>query len=443
MKTVRIGCGAGYAGDRLEPAIELAEKGRLHYLVFECLSERTISLAQLVRSKNPDAGFDPLLEERMRAVLPICQKNGTKIISNMGAANPKAAARNILSIARSLGLNGLKVACVTGDDVLDLIRAGQYIDKNGCALIPLHSVISANAYLGAEPIIEALKLGADVIITGRTADPSLFLAPLMHEFSWRSDDWPMLGQGTLVGHLLECAGQLTGGYFADPGYKDVPRLAHLGFPLAEVSADGCATITKVEGSGGMISRATCTEQLLYEVQDPAAYITPDVIADFSDVKIEELGCNSVLVSHASGRERPGEFKVSVGYKNGFVGEGQISYAGPGAVERAMLAKEIVEERLRSAGFEDLESSLIGINSIFGDALSPKLTDVHEVRLRVVGRSHSSSNAQRIPREVETLYTNGPAGGGGVTGTTREMIAVEGMLLPRHLVQHRVSLESTE
>lgn len=440
MKTVRIGCGAGYSGDRLDPAIELAEKGALDYLIFECLSERTIALAHFAHRKNADAGFDPLLDERMRAILPICRRQGTKIISNMGAANPKAAAQRTLMIARELGLEGLKVAYITGDDVLGHIQSCKW---NADSQISTQSIISANAYVGVEPIIGALRQEADVIITGRTADPSLFLAPLMHEFSWRADDWPTLGQGTLIGHLLECAGQLTGGYFADPGYKDVAGLAHLGFPLAEVQPDGSAILTKLEDSGGMLTRATCTEQLLYEVQDPSAYITPDVTADFCNVKISELGKNRIYVSGASGQTRNAELKVSIGYRNGYLGEGQISYAGPGAIARATLAKEIIEERLKNKNIEELECSFIGLNSIFGDALSPKITDIREVRLRIAGRSSSLSDAKRIQREVEALYTNGPAGGGGVTGFTREIIAVESAFIPRNLVQCQVHLESTE
>ncbi|MDE3061821.1 MAG: DUF1446 domain-containing protein, partial [Acidobacteriota bacterium] len=276
MKTVRIGAGAGYSGDRIDPAVELAEKGALDFLVFECLAERTIALAQKARRLDANAGYDPLLEERMRAVLPLCAERRICIVSNMGAAHPMAAARKTQEIARELGLRGLRIAAVTGDDVLEILRieSGTLESMEG-PLPPQEQWIAANAYLGATPLVEALAGGADVILTGRVADPALFLAPLVHAFGWRMDDWTRLGQGTVVGHLLECAGQVTGGYFADPGvkggYKDVPNLARLGFPIAEVSADGSAVVTKVEGSGGMVTRATCTEQLLYEIQDPAEY----------------------------------------------------------------------------------------------------------------------------------------------------------------------------
>lgn len=443
MKSVRIGCGAGYSGDRLEPAVDLAERGDLDYLVFECLSERTIALAHLDRDKNPNGGFDPLLVERMRAVLPLCWKNGTKIISNMGAANPQAAARQTISIARSLGLAGLRVACVMGDDVLAQVQSGD-ADFSGQNELPAEwrkNLISANAYLGAEPIVDVLQQGADVVLTGRAADPSLFLAALIYEFSWSVRDWKQLGQGTVVGHLLECAGQLTGGYFADPGYKEVPDLAQLGFPFADVALDGSATFSKLTGTGGVISQATCTEQLLYEVQNPATYVTPDVTADFSTVEIEPAGFNKVHVTGASGRRRPAQLKVSLGLWDGYFGEGQISYAGTTALARARLAQSIIEERVRRMGLRELECSLIGVNAIHGEALSPRAGDLHEVRLRVAGRARSMEDAEKIRREVEALYVNGPAGGGGVTGCARRMIAVESILIPREAVRCESHMET--
>ena len=252
MRTIRIGSGAGYSGDRIEPAVELAEKGDIQYLVFECLGERTVALAQQARMKNPDAGFDPLLEERMRAVLPLCAAKGIKIVTNMGAANPVAAARKTAEIAKSLGLSSLKIAAIVGDDVLDACKDGdlRIMEFDGSIRQLGNRLLSANAYLGAEPMAQALNGGADIVITGRASDPALFLAPMIHAFGWAMDDWNLLGQGTVAGHLLECAGQITGGYFADPGYKDVPDLARLGFPIGEVGEDGSLVITKVLGSGG-------------------------------------------------------------------------------------------------------------------------------------------------------------------------------------------------
>ena len=295
-------------------------------------------------------------------------------------------------------------------------------------------IVSANAYLGAEGIVEALAPGADVVITGRTADPSLFLAPMIHEFGWALDDWPRLGRGTVVGHLLECAGQVTGGYFADPGFKDVPDLARLGFPLAEVDEDGRAVLTKVEGPGGRITTATCKEQLLYELHRPDRYLTPDVTADFSGVRFRELGPDRVEVRGASGTARPETLKVSVGYSDGFVGEGQIAYAGPGCVSRARLAIEIVKARLalRRIEPEEIRYDCIGLDAILG-ASRPVAGEPAEVRVRVAARCRTAEVAAAMANEVETLYTNGPAAGGGVTKVVRPVLAMDSTRLPRHLV----------
>ncbi|CAN7578903.1 acyclic terpene utilization AtuA family protein [Bosea sp. LjRoot237] len=438
MKTIRIGAGAGYAGDRIEPALELARKGALDYLVFECLAERTIALAQQARRKNPAGGFDPLLGERLRAVLAPCRRAGTRIVTNMGAANPLAAAEQAASIARELGFPGLRIAAVTGDDVLAAI-AGSGLAIEECAR-PVSalgdSLVSANAYIGAEPIAAALAEGADIVITGRAADPSLFVGPLVHEFGWSFDDWHRLGQATLIGHLLECAGQVTGGYFADPGFKDVAGLARLGFPIGEASEDGSVVVTKVEGSGGQVTPATCKEQILYELHDPARYLTPDVTADFSQVRVAQIGPDRVRIEGASGRQRPEKLKVSLGVAEGFTGEGQISYAGPGAKARGELALAIVRERLALTGVatSELRFDLIGVNALHGETLSARGSqEPYEVRARVVGRTANRAEAERIGREVETLYTNGPAGGGGVTTSVREVLGVLSTYLPREQV----------
>jgi len=435
MKTVRIGSGAGYSGDRIEPAVELAEKGDIHYLGFECLAERTIALAQQDKMKNPAAGYDPLLEPRMRAVLAVCRSNGIKIITNMGAANPTAAAARTAEIAHNLGIRGLRIAAVSGDDVLDVCRQGDFsfLEIEGRVSDLGNRVLSANAYLGAEPIAQALAAGADVVITGRVGDPALFLAPLIHEFGWAMDDWERLGKGTVVGHLLECAGQITGGYFADPGHKDIAGLARLGFPIAEVNQDGDLVVTKVPGSGGAVTEATCKEQLLYEVHDPARYVQPDVVADFSQVTIREIGPDRVRLEGGRGKPRTGTLKVSVGYLDSYIGEGQLSYAGPGALDRGRLALDIVRERLKLTGVRTTETrfDLIGVDSLHGAGISQG-REPYEVRIRVVGRTDSLAEAVRIGNEVETLYTNGPAGGGGAFKSAREVVAVASVLLPRDL-----------
>ena len=441
MRTIRIGSGAGYSGDRIEPAIELAEKGDIQYLVFECLGERTVALAQQARMKNPESGYDPLLEERMRAVLPLCAAKGIKIVTNMGAANPEAAARKTADIAKSLGLSALKIAAIVGDDVLDACKDGDLpiMEFDGTIRQLGNRLLSANAYLGAEPMAQALTAGADIVITGRASDPALFLAPMIHAFGWAMDDWNLLGQGTVAGHLLECAGQVTGGYFADPGYKDVADLARLGFPIGEVGEDGSLVITKVAGSGGAVTAQTCKEQLLYEVHDPAKYFQPDVVADFSQVTVDEIGPDRVRVSGGRGAKRTDTLKVSVGYVDSYIGEGQISYAGPGALARGRLALEIVRERLKltNVAASEWRFELVGVDSLHGPEVSARAGEPYEVRVRVSGRTESLREAVRIGNEVETLYTNGPAAGGGAWKSARDVVAVASVLLPRDLAKPQV------
>jgi hypothetical protein len=444
VKRIRIGAGAGFSGDRIEPAVELAERGGLDYLVFECLAERTVALAQLERLRDPDAGYDPLLADRFRAVLPACRAQGVKIITNMGAANPLGAAKAVAEIARELGFAGLKVAAVVGDDVLDAVLAGDlaFTDREGRVGDLAGRVISANAYLGVEGIVEALAAGAEVVITGRVGDPALFVAPMIHVFGWRLDDWARLGQGTVIGHLRECAGQVAGGYFADPGLKDVEGLARLGFPFAEVDETGEAVIGKARGSGGQITLRTAKEQLLYEVHDPAAYYQPDVVADFTGVNLAEIGPDLVRVSGGAGRPRPDTFKATVGYRDGFIGEGQISYAGAGCVARARLALEIVKARLKltSVAASELRFDIIGLDAVRRGGARHEGPEPNEARIRVVGRTDTLKEAMRIGQEVESLWLNGPAGGGGATKSAREVIAAASVLIDRTLIKTQVAYE---
>ncbi|PCI88772.1 MAG: ABC transporter substrate-binding protein [Hyphomicrobiales bacterium] len=441
-RILRIGTGAGFSGDRIEPAVELCEKGDIDYLVFECLAERTIALAQLEKLSNPNGGYDKLLEQRMVAVLPICYKKNIKIITNMGAANPLAASKKVQEVARSLGIHGLKIATIMGDDVADKI------DKKNCLLDTTQAsisdlgdkFISANAYIGVESIVDALAQNADVIITGRASDPSMFLAPQIYEFGWAMDDWVKLGRGTIIGHMLECAGQVTGGYFSDPGQKEVPNLAELGFPLAEIDFEGNAVITKVEGSGGIVSEATCKEQLLYEIHDPKSYLQPDVIADFSNVIIERVGENRVAITGGSGYARTDKLKVSIGYDDSWVGEGQISYAGLGCVERGKQAIKIIEKRisLTEINCTETRGDLIGMNAILGEH-GNNFANPYEIRVRFAARCPDKFNAERICQEVESLYLNGPSGGGGVVTSFKKIIAVASTLIPKQLVDTNVKI----
>lgn len=423
---LRIGSGAGFAGDRIEPAKALLEEANLDYLVLEGLAERTIALSQKQKRTDPSLGYNEYLEERMRVLLPLLLKNNVRLITNMGAANPTSAAKKIVKIAKEMGLS-CKVAAVTGDDVLDKVNEDFKVVESGENLKEYQSIISANAYLGIEALLPALATDANIVITGRVADPSLFLAPIVHHYGWDVEDYERIGQGTLIGHLLECAGQVTGGYFADPGRKDVEGLANLGFPYAMIQPNGDAVITKLAGTGGKVSLQTVKEQLLYEVHDPKNYYTPDCIADFSTAKVEEIGKDLVLVHGASGKKKPDTLKVSVGYHAGYLGEGEISYAGSTAVERAELAERIVKERLTPV-FPELRTDLIGVSSMhhgeFGNYRP------YEVRVRAAALCEKKEEAEVIGHEVEALYTNGPAAGGGARKKVQEIVGIVSTMIDR-------------
>ncbi|MDN5683076.1 acyclic terpene utilization AtuA family protein [Corynebacterium glyciniphilum] len=445
MPTIRIGSGAGFAGDRLDPAVKLAQDGDLDYLVFECLGERTVAAGQLRRLSDPNTGYDPLLETRMRAVLPHTVAQGTTVVTNSGAANPEAAARLIARVAAEVVPDRtVTVAYLTGDSVLSEIRSedpdvwetGRPLSSDDAGLV------SAHAYLGVEHVLPAFGAGADVIVTGRLADPSLFLAPMVHEFGWDLDDWGHLGAGTFVGHLLECAGQVTGGYFADPVTKPVPGMADLGFPFADVSDDGTAVLGKLADTGGMLTRQTVREQMLYEVADPSAYLTPDVTADFSGVHLEEVGPDAVQVRGATGRPRTGTLKVTLGFRGGWLGEGQITYAGPRARQRAEMAWDIVRHRLEHVhGIDPTTVSVefIGDGAAFrGMMPSTDHPDPPEVRMRVAARVDTETQARAIGWEVEALYCAGPAAGGGARTASSEVLAIRSALLPRERIAAQVT-----
>ncbi len=442
MKSIRIGSGAGYSDDRLEPALDIIKYGKVDYIVFECLAERTIAIAQQRKIKNPQEGYDSLLEYRMEQVLPLCTEKKVKVITNMGAANPEAAAELVKKIAQEQGLHNLKIAAVTGDDVLSGIHRYQdekLLENNRQIKELGSSIVSANAYIGARGIVQALESGADIVITGRAADPSLFLGPMVYEFGWSFENTELIGKGTIGGHLMECGAQITGGYFADPGYKEVPELWNVGFPIMEVDEKGDYYITKLDNAGGLVSLATVKEQLLYEIHDPANYLTPDVIADFSRIEVEEVGHNVVKVFGGLGKEKTGLLKTSIGYKEGCIAEAEISYGGSGAVERAKLAKEIIQKRLSSQKIEPVEMryDFIGINSLYGNEVLDT-QEMSEVRLRIAARVEDEVTAKAVVREVESLYTNGPAGGGGIRSNIKEIVSIGSILIPEEDTDIKIS-----
>ena len=443
-EVLRLGTGAGFSADRLDPAVELAAKGDLDALVFECIGERTLAFGHRDRMADPEAGYNPLLERRLRAVLPLCVRNGTRLITNMGVANPAGAAAKAAAVARDLGLKGLKVAALVGDDVSALLDESTPLPEAGITVGAVgRRMVGANAYLGADAILPALEAGADVVITGRVADPSLFLAPLRHAFGWAEDDWRALGAGTLVGHLMECAAQITGGYFADPGYKEVPDLARLGFPIAEVGADGCSVITKLADAGGLVSERTVKEQVLYEVHDPARYVTPDVVADFSGVQIEEDSKDRVRVSGAGGAARPAQLKVTVAFDGGLLAEAGVSYAGPGAAARAALAGRIVEERMLGLHGcnAPLRIDLVGVSALHATARAYP-DAAQDVRMRAALRAGSREQAELLLWEVEALLCCGPAGGGGYRGQITPSVVTHSAYLDRDRVRPRIEVIET-
>jgi hypothetical protein len=439
--SIRIGSGSGWWGDRISPAEQSAREGRLDFLCFETMAEATISTAQVrARADAAFPGYDTYLEDRMAAVLPHCVRNGTKIISNQGWINPVGAAKTVRQMLDDLGCSHWKVAAVTGAQITDAVRnAGGAILETGADLSTLgESIISAEAYLGSDAIIEALRGGADIVITGRVADPSLFLAAMVYAFDWSMDDVTRLARGSAIGHLLECGAQLTGGYFADPGVKDIPEPWNLGFPIAEVEEDGTAIFSKINGTGGLLNRETVLEQMFYEVHDPANYITPDVVVDFTTAEIEEIAPDKVRVSGVSGKPATDSYKVSVGAKEGFIGEDMFFYAGPGARQKAELAKIILRERLKIVGLkaEDVRMDILGVNAIHGAASPAPLCEPYEVAVRVAARCLERSEALKVGREVDGMAVSGISSTGKrvpFQERVREVVGIWSTLVDKHSV----------
>ena len=443
---MRVGGGAGYSGDRLDAPLavvrDLRASGERAAIIFETLGERTLAAAQLRRRQDPAAGYEPKLKPLLAPVLKDCVETGITIVGNFGAANPPAAAQVIAELAGEVGTRA-RIGVVTGDDMLG--AEGLEVLRACCHDLPDEKLlVSANAYVGAAPIVEALGEGAQVVVTGRVADPSLVLGPLIHGFGWSFDDWEKLGRGTMAGHLLECGAQVTGGYFADPGFKDVPNPESIGYPIAEIDSDGGCVIGKAAG-GGLVDRRTVTEQLLYEVHDPAAYLTPDVIADISNASVEELGGDRVRLHGVTGHARPDTLKVTVCYEGGWLGEGEISYYGPNALARARLAGEIV--RKRSPRNLRIRCDVIGVMSVLGDDAGRAWDDVERIgergsedlRLRVAFAGPDKETVQRGLIEVEALYCAGPAAGGGIRTALRPRIAATSCYVPRDAVRPKVRI----
>ncbi|RZI61936.1 MAG: DUF1446 domain-containing protein [Rubrivivax sp.] len=452
VASLLVGCAAGFSGDRTDaarPVVDtLIRLGGPAVLIFETLAERTLALAQLARQRDPESGYEPLLDEMLRPVLADCLAHRIPIVGNFGAANPPAAARRVRAMAAELGLRMPVVAVVGGDALTSPEQRGllaQTLADEGPA-IEDGTIACANVYLGAEGIADGLRQGADVVVTGRVADPSLTVGPALAHFGWALDDWDRLAGATMAGHLLECGAQVCGGYYADPGFKDVPDLATVGFPIARIEADGSCTVFKADRTGGCVDEHTVKEQLLYELHDPSAYLTPDVVADIGEATVLQVGPDEVRLSGVRGHARPEALKANVFFANGWLAEGEISYAGPGAEARARLAADVLRARLadRRDRQGPLRVDLIGVTSVLGDDAGDALAvqpvgDARDVRLRVAANHADRAGAERLTREVTALYTCGPAGGGGVRVNVRPRLGLRSCLFPRALATATVTL----
>lgn len=452
MKTIRLGSAAGWSRDRFEPALDLVRRGNLNYLCFDSMSEITMSMAQVARMENAAVPpYDPYLEERLLPILKECKDRGIRIITNKGWLDPVAAADKVIEVAQRLGIRSLKVAAVFGGLLTERIAdMGLNFTETGESVARYRdSIVSAEAYMGADGIVEALRRGADVVITGRVADACVYLGPLAHEFGWDFADHHLMARGMVVGHLLECGAQISGGYFADPGYKDVADLWNIGNPIAEVGADRIV-ISKLPGTGGQISTATCKEQLLYEVQDPSRYLCPDVIADFTRVRFREVATDEVeVIVDNAGLPKTPSLKALVGLKEGYMTEEMVLFAGPGAMERAELTKAILHERFRVVGLkaEEIRMDYIGINSVHREASPKPAIPPYEVVLRIAIRTQERREAEKLRREIDPLAVNGASATGKWATSSpgsrvRAIVGLNSVLVPREALTAKVVVKQS-
>jgi hypothetical protein len=451
-RTIRVASGQGFWGDRLDAPVEQVRRGPIDYLVLDYLAEVTMSILQKQRSRDPAQGyardFVPLVGE----ILPDLAARGIRVIANAGGVNVAGCRDAILGEARRAGLAGrVKVASVVGDDILDrlpaLIDAGHELRnmETGCPLTDvLDRVASANAYIGATPIIRALAAGATVVVTGRSTDTALTYAPLMHEFGWRADDYDRLAAGVVAGHINECGAQSTGGNTLID-WDTIPDLADVGFPIIEAAPDGSFIVTKHEGTGGRVSRATITEQIVYEMGNPAEYITPDVIADFTTIRLEEVGPDRVRVSGVKGRPPTDKLKVSIAYHAGWKATGTLLYVWPDAVAKAQAADRILRQRLDRLGlrFDEIRTEFVGWNSAHGPLAGPPPPDLPEVELRVGVRGSDRNAVERFTREIAPLILTGPPSVTGFAGgrpRATEIMAFWPALIDRNVIEPGLRVE---
>jgi hypothetical protein len=447
---IRIASGQGFWGDLQTAPFDQVSKGPIDFIMMDFLAEVTMSIMQKQKKRNPELGYARDLVPIIEHILPACIEKNIHIITNGGGVNPEGCREAIFKWARKKGIRHLRIGVVLGDDILDRLddmqlgTDGLRNMETGESLDAVRSrIMSANVYFGAWPIVEALQQGAQVVITGRTTDTGLTLAPMIHEFGWNREDWDKIAAGTVAGHILECGGQASGGNFS-ADWKSVPDLAHIGFPIAEAYPDGEVVITKHEKSGGLVSVQTVKEQLMYEIGDPRSYITPDCVADFTTIHLEDIGPNRVRMSGVRGRPCTDSYKVSMSYLDGYTAVGTLTYAWPDALEKAQAADGILRARLADLGlkFEEIRTEFLGYNSCHGP-LSVLPKEFNEVILRIGVRGHDHKSVERFGMELAPLILTGPPGVTGFAGgrpKPSEVIAFWPALMPKTAVTPRVEVE---
>ncbi|HKP87762.1 MAG TPA: acyclic terpene utilization AtuA family protein [Blastocatellia bacterium] len=451
MKTIRIANAQGFWGDSLEAPIQMVERGPIDYLTLDYLAEITMSIMQKQRSRDPRAGFARDFVSVMERILPRCVGQNIKVVANAGGVNPQACGQAVAEVARNLGLAGkVRIAVVAGDDIMgeldNLIAGGIEFNsmETGEPLATIRSrVQSANVYFGAAPIADALGQGAQVVITGRATDTGLTLGPLIHEFKWAGDDWDRLAAGTIAGHIIECGAQCTGGN-CQVDWQSIPDLWNIGYPIVEARDDGTFTITKHAGTGGRVTVASVKEQLVYEMGDPREYITPDCVADFTTIRLEESGPDAVRVSGVRGRPATEFYKVSISYSSGFKAVGSLIYSWPGAYEKATAADRILRRRLDALGlkFDATLSQFVGAGALHEGLAGEPSPDIAEVLLRVAVRSGDKAAVERFTKELAPLGLNGPptvCGLGSGRPKVEEIVAYWPALMPKSAAAPRVEV----
>jgi len=450
-KMIRIASGQGFWGDLIEAPYYQVTKGEIDYLVMDYLAEVTMSILQKQKNKNPDLGYAKDIPDLMKRILPICKAKQIKIITNGGGVNPVACGKAVLKVAESLGIKGLKIGIVTGDDIKEkideMIAAGSEL-KNMETGESIRSVkdnlLSANVYFGAFPIVEALQNGADIVITGRTTDTGLTLAPMIYEFGWKQTEYDLLSAGTIAGHILECGAQSTGGNFLSD-WESVPNFAEIGFPICEAFPNGEFIITKHESLGGKVTIDTVSEQLVYEIGNPKEYITPDCVADFTSIKLTQNAENRVNVYGISGKQETEFYKVSCSYADGYSSSGSLTYSWPQALTKAKAADKILRKRLEllHLSFDEIRSEFIGYNACHGP-LAAEIDEnlINEIQLRFSVRSHDYASVERFGKELAPLILTGPPSVTGFAGgrpKPNEIVAYWPALLLKKLVEPKIEL----